>query len=90
MKIIEKGRIITKSWSSFDKSRKSGSFYVRMKMQANKIKNRGERMKKLLMKYSGILAAMALVFTTLTANSTCTWVTYQEKLPKAAKKLRKF
>ena len=24
------------------------------------------------------------------ANSTCTWVTYQEKLPEAAKKLRKF
>ena len=44
----------------------------------------------LLMKYSGTLAAMALVFTTLTANSTCTWVTYQEKLPEAAKKLRKF
>ncbi|MGN0621969.1 MAG: cyclic lactone autoinducer peptide [Porcipelethomonas sp.] len=47
-------------------------------------------MKKILMKYSGILAAMALVFTTMTVNSTCTWVTYQEKLPEAAKKLRKF
>lgn len=47
-------------------------------------------MKKFLMKYSGMLAAVALVFTTLTANSTCTWVTYQEELPEIAKKLRKF
>ena len=47
-------------------------------------------MKKFLMKYSGMLAALALVFTTLTANSACTWVTYQEKLPETAKKLRKF
>ena len=42
------------------------------------------------MKYTGMLAAVALVFTTLTANSTCTWVTYQEELPEIAKKLRKF
>lgn len=47
-------------------------------------------MKKFLMKYSGMLAAIAMVFTTLTANSTCTWMTYQEELPETAKKLRKF
>jgi cyclic lactone autoinducer peptide len=47
-------------------------------------------MKKFLMKHSGIFAALALVFTTLTVNSTCTWMTYQEKLPETAKKLRKF
>ena len=47
-------------------------------------------MKKFLMKYSGMLAALALVFTTLTANSACTWVTYQEALPENAKKLRRF
>lgn len=47
-------------------------------------------MKKFLMKYSGMFAALALVFTTVTVNSTCTWVTYQEELPETAKKLRKF
>lgn len=58
---------------------------------AGKNKMNGVRqMKKLLMKYSGMLAALAMVFTTLTANSTCTWVTYQEEMPESAKKLRKF
>lgn len=47
-------------------------------------------MKKILLKYSGMLAALAMIFTTLTVNSTCTWMTYQEELPKSAKKLRKF
>lgn len=47
-------------------------------------------MKKFLMKYSGMMAALAMVFTTLTVNSTCTWMTYQEELPETAKKLRKF
>ncbi|MCM1227867.1 MAG: cyclic lactone autoinducer peptide [Clostridium sp.] len=47
-------------------------------------------MKKIISKYSGIFAALALVFTTLTVNSACTWMTHQEKLPEAAKKLRKF
>lgn len=49
-----------------------------------------KEMKKLLMKYSGMLAAVAMVFTTLTANTACTWMTYQEELPETAKKLRKF
>ena len=49
-----------------------------------------KEMKKLFMKYSGMLAALALVFTTLTANTACTWMSYQEKLPETAKKLRKF
>ena len=47
-------------------------------------------MKKFLLKYGGFLAAFAMCFTTLTANSTCAWVTYQEELPKEAEKLRKF
>ena len=47
-------------------------------------------MKKLLTKYGSILAAFALVVTTMTMNSTCIFVTHQEKLPEAAKKLRKF
>lgn len=47
-------------------------------------------MKKIILKYGGMLAALAMVFTTLTVNSTCTWMTYQEELPDTAKKLRKF
>lgn len=47
-------------------------------------------MKKFLMKCSGMMAALAMVFTTLAVNSTCTWMTYQEELPETAKKLRKF
>ena len=47
-------------------------------------------MKKIILKYGGMLAALAKVFTTLTVNSTCTWMTYQEELPDTAKKLRKF
>ena len=46
--------------------------------------------KKIILKYCGMLAALAMVFTTLTVNSTCTWMTYQEELPDTAKKLRKF
>ena len=40
--------------------------------------------------FEQIYAALAMVFTTLTVNSTCTWMTYQEELPDTAKKLRKF
>mgnify|MGYP003196300362 FL=1 len=47
-------------------------------------------MKKIILKYGCMLAALAMVFTTLTVNSTCTWMTYQEELPETAKKLRKF
>ena len=47
-------------------------------------------MKNIILKYCGMLAALAMVFTTLTVNSTCTWMTYQEELPDTAKKLRKF
>ncbi len=45
-------------------------------------------MKKIILKYGGMLAALAMVFTTLTVNSTCTWMTYQEELPETAKKLQ--
>ena len=47
-------------------------------------------MKKFMMKYSGLIATFALAVTTMTANSACVWLTYQDKLPKSAKKLRKF
>lgn len=47
-------------------------------------------MKAFVQKYGHMLAALALVITTITANSTCTWLTYQPEMPENAKKLRKF
>ncbi len=47
-------------------------------------------MKKFMLKYSGMLAAFALVITTVVANSACVWITHQEQLPESAKALRKF
>lgn len=46
--------------------------------------------RKYVIKFGGCIAALAVVATTLTANSTCVWFTYQEQLPADAKKLRKF
>ena len=46
--------------------------------------------KKFIEKYSGAIAAFALVITTLVSNSTCTYFFYQDKMPETAKKLRKF
>jgi len=48
------------------------------------------QMKKFIMKYSGVLAALALVVTTLTANSTCVYCVHQPKMSENCKKLRKF
>lgn len=47
-------------------------------------------MKKFILKYSEIIAALALVVTTLTANSTCVYCIHQPEMPKNSKKLRKF
>lgn len=47
-------------------------------------------MKKLVSKYSGFLAALALVVTTLTANSTCVFCAHHPTMPKGSEKLRKF
>ena len=38
----------------------------------------------------GVLATIALMVTSYAANSACSWITYQEKLPDTAKALRKF
>lgn len=45
--------------------------------------------KNFFLKYAGVMAAMALVITTMTANSTCICLMHQDELPEAAKKLRK-
>lgn len=47
-------------------------------------------MKNFFKKHGHVFAALALVLTTITANSTCSFFTYQEKLPEGAKTLRKF
>ncbi|MBP1566586.1 MAG: cyclic lactone autoinducer peptide [Oscillospiraceae bacterium] len=49
----------------------------------------GLALKKYINLYS-MLASLALIATTYISNSTCSWITYQEKLPEAAKELRKF
>ena len=41
-------------------------------------------------RHSNLLAALALVITTFTVNSTCIFTMHQDEVPKAAKKLRKF
>lgn len=47
-------------------------------------------MKNFMQKYAGVLAALALVVTTMAANSTCYYYMHQDEMPKTAKKLRKF
>lgn len=47
-------------------------------------------LKKFFEKHCGVLAAFALVITTVAANSACVYTIHQEKLPADAKKLRKF
>lgn len=44
----------------------------------------------ILTKLGGCMAVLSLTLTTLTANTTCTWLSYQDELPKEAKNLRKF
>lgn len=47
-------------------------------------------MKKFLQKYGGLLAALAIVVTTMNENATCLFIMHQDSLPEEAKKLRKF
>lgn len=43
-----------------------------------------------MMKYSYLLASLALFVVTVSANITCCYECHQPKLPEGAKKLRKF
>ena len=47
-------------------------------------------MKRLCVKYAHVLAALALLVTTVISNTTCCFIMHQEPLPENAKKLRKF
>lgn len=60
------------------------------KLDAAQYKKGEEKMKKMIAKFGPMLAATALIVTTVSVNSACTWVGYQPELPKDAKKLRKF
>ncbi|CAK7000559.1 cyclic lactone autoinducer peptide [Tissierella carlieri] len=46
-------------------------------------------MKKVILKFSGIIASLALMVTSMNVNSTCIYLAYQPELPKSAEKLRK-
>lgn len=49
-------------------------------------------MKKLhsfITKFGGLVAAFAVVVTSLTSNSTCLWITYQPEEPEEVKALKK-
>ena len=47
-------------------------------------------MKNLFAKYSGVIAALALLITVSSANRACVFVAHQPKMPEGAEKLRKF
>lgn len=47
-------------------------------------------MSKVWIKFGSMFAALAMVVTTFTMNSTCAFLMHQPKLPESAKKLRKF
>lgn len=45
---------------------------------------------KFFKKYGNVIAAVALVVTTVNVNSSCLWINNQPELPADAKSLRKF
>ncbi len=47
-------------------------------------------MRNFIKRNSTLLAALALVVTSLTVNSTCIFTMHQDEVPEAAKKLRRF
>ncbi len=47
-------------------------------------------MKRFMAQFSGIIACLALVVATMSANVACGYLAHQPELPLSAKKLRKF
>ena len=47
-------------------------------------------MKKLIYRFGGVAASLALMITALNVNTACAWLVHQPKLPNGADKLRKF
>lgn len=48
------------------------------------------KLNKLIVKFGGVFAALAVIVSTSSANSTCFWIAHQPELPEDVKKLRKF
>lgn len=51
---------------------------------------RGVYMKKMFLRFGQCFAALAFVFATVTANSSCMIIAHQPEEPESVKKLRKF
>jgi cyclic lactone autoinducer peptide len=49
-----------------------------------------KNLKKITIRFGGILASLALMITSLNVNTTCMLIAHQPKMPEEAKKLRKF
>lgn len=47
------------------------------------------KMKKMIVKFGNMVAALALVAASMNVNATCGWHIYQEEVPESAKKLGK-
>ncbi|MEW8973712.1 MAG: cyclic lactone autoinducer peptide [Tissierellaceae bacterium] len=47
-------------------------------------------MKRIILKFSGVMASLALVVTFVNVNSACMFLAHQPEMPKGAEKLRKF
>lgn len=47
-------------------------------------------LKKIIIRFSGIIASLALMVTSMNVNSVCILLAHQPKLPESANKLRKF
>lgn len=47
-------------------------------------------LKKLILKFGGTVATLAVAVATVSANSTCMWISHQPELPEDVKKLRNF
>lgn len=61
-----------------------------MLTEVNEGREFNEKNKNWLLTIGSVIPAIALVITTFNVNTTCTWIVHQDKLPKNAKKLRKF
>ncbi len=58
-------------------------------MNIQKITKEMIRLKKVILRFSGVLASLALMVTSMNVNTTCMYLAYQPELPKGAEKLRK-
>lgn len=47
------------------------------------------KMNKLYLKFGRVIAAIALFFATVSVDSTCRWVMYQDTIPESVMRLRK-